>query len=75
MTAPLIGYSRCSTDQQGLTAQRDGLAALARPGAAVSGPSYRCRGTWKGRTVRAGEVWPASRRLPAVPLGPVKGWQ
>jgi DNA invertase Pin-like site-specific DNA recombinase len=28
MTALLIGYVRCSTDQQDLTAQRDGLAAL-----------------------------------------------
>jgi hypothetical protein len=28
MTALLIGYARCSTDQQDLTAQPDGLAAL-----------------------------------------------
>jgi DNA invertase Pin-like site-specific DNA recombinase len=28
MTALLIGYARCSTDQQDLTAQRNGLAAL-----------------------------------------------
>lgn len=28
MTARLIGYTRCSTDQQDLTAQRDGLTAL-----------------------------------------------
>ena len=28
MTALLIGYARCSTDQQDLTAQRDGLSAL-----------------------------------------------
>ena len=28
MTALLIGYARCSTDQQDLTAQRDGLLAL-----------------------------------------------
>ena len=28
MTALLIGYARCSTDQQDLTAQRDGRAAL-----------------------------------------------
>lgn len=28
MTALLIGYARCSTDQQDLSAQRDGLAAL-----------------------------------------------
>ena len=28
MTALLIGYARCSTDQQDLTAQRDGLVAL-----------------------------------------------
>jgi hypothetical protein len=28
MTALLIGSARCSTDQQDLTAQRDGLAAL-----------------------------------------------
>ena len=28
MAALLIGYARCSTDQQDLTAQRDGLAAL-----------------------------------------------
>jgi len=28
MTALLIGYARCSTDQQDLTAQRDGLAAF-----------------------------------------------
>jgi DNA invertase Pin-like site-specific DNA recombinase len=34
MTALLIGYARCSTDQQELTAQRDGLTAL---GVAASG--------------------------------------
>jgi DNA invertase Pin-like site-specific DNA recombinase len=28
MAALLVGYGRCSTDQQDLTAQRDGLAAL-----------------------------------------------
>jgi DNA invertase Pin-like site-specific DNA recombinase len=28
MGALLIGYARCSTDQQDLTAQRDGLVAL-----------------------------------------------
>jgi hypothetical protein len=28
MAALLIGYARCSTDLQNLTAQRDGLAAL-----------------------------------------------
>jgi len=28
MTAMLIGYARCSTDDQDLTAQRDGLTAL-----------------------------------------------
>jgi DNA invertase Pin-like site-specific DNA recombinase len=28
MTALLIGYARVSTDQQDLTSQRDGLAAL-----------------------------------------------
>ncbi|MDQ1536819.1 MAG: hypothetical protein QOE58_1212 [Actinomycetota bacterium] len=28
MTALLIGYTRCSTDQQDLTAQHDGLVAL-----------------------------------------------
>jgi DNA invertase Pin-like site-specific DNA recombinase len=28
MTALLIGYARCSTDQQDLTAQRDGLTRL-----------------------------------------------
>ena len=28
MAALLIGYARCSTDQQDLTAQRNGLAAL-----------------------------------------------
>ena len=28
MTALLIGYARCSTDEQDLTAQREGLAAL-----------------------------------------------
>ena len=28
MTALLIGYARCSTDRQDLTAQRDGLSAL-----------------------------------------------
>ncbi len=28
MSALLLGYARCATDQQDLTAQRDGLAAL-----------------------------------------------
>ena len=28
MAALLIGYARCSTDQQDLTAQRDGRTAL-----------------------------------------------
>ena len=34
MAALLIGYARCSTDQQDLTAQHDGLIALVsrRPG-------------------------------------------
>jgi len=29
MTALLIGYARCSSDEQNLTFQREGLAALA----------------------------------------------
>ena len=28
MAALLIGYARCSTDEQDLTAQRDGLTSL-----------------------------------------------
>ena len=28
MNALLVGYARCSTDQQDLTAQRDGLTRL-----------------------------------------------
>lgn len=28
MTALLVGYARCSTEAQDLTAQRDGLVAL-----------------------------------------------
>jgi len=28
MSALLVGYARCSTDQQDLTAQRDGLTML-----------------------------------------------
>jgi DNA invertase Pin-like site-specific DNA recombinase len=35
MTALLIGYVRCSTDQQDLTAQRDGLAALGVAGSRI----------------------------------------
>ena len=31
MVALLIGYARCSTDQQDLTAQRDGLIGLGMP--------------------------------------------
>jgi DNA invertase Pin-like site-specific DNA recombinase len=31
MAAILIGYARCSTDQQDLTAQRDGLIGLGVP--------------------------------------------
>ena len=31
MAALLIGYARCSTDQQDLTAQRDGLIGLGVP--------------------------------------------
>jgi hypothetical protein len=32
MGALLVGYARCSTDQQDLTAQRDGLlASVSRP--------------------------------------------
>jgi hypothetical protein len=38
MTALLIGYARCSTDQQDLTAQRQGLAALG-----VAGQQGLCR--------------------------------
>jgi hypothetical protein len=30
MTVLLIGYARCSTDQQDLTAQRDGLTGTNR---------------------------------------------
>jgi len=37
MSALLVGYARCSTDQQDLTAQRDALLGLNRPG--VSGDS------------------------------------
>jgi hypothetical protein len=37
MAAFLIGYARCSTDQQDLTAQRDGLIGLpSRPTASTS---------------------------------------
>ena len=37
MAALLIGYARCSTDQQDLTAQRDGLTAWAsRPAGSMS---------------------------------------
>jgi hypothetical protein len=28
MSTPLVGYARCSTDQQDLTAQRDALLGL-----------------------------------------------
>jgi DNA invertase Pin-like site-specific DNA recombinase len=35
MTALLIGYTRCFTDQQDLTAQRDGLAALGVAGSRI----------------------------------------
>ena len=35
MAALLIGYARCSTEQQDLTAQRDALAALGVPAARV----------------------------------------
>ena len=31
MRALLIGYARCATDEQDLTVQREGLAALASP--------------------------------------------
>jgi DNA invertase Pin-like site-specific DNA recombinase len=31
MAALFIGYARCSTDQQDLTAQRDGLIGLGVP--------------------------------------------
>lgn len=37
MSALLVGYARCSTDQQDLTAQRDGLLRLgAGPSASTS---------------------------------------
>lgn len=35
MTALLIGYARCSTEQQDLTAHRDALAALGVPAVRV----------------------------------------
>ena len=35
MTALFIGYARCSTDQQDLTAQRDGLVALGVAGSRI----------------------------------------
>jgi hypothetical protein len=35
MTVLRIGYARCSTDQQDLTAQRDGIIAVYRPACAV----------------------------------------
>jgi len=35
MVAMLIGYARCSTDTQDLTAQRDGLAALGVKGSRI----------------------------------------
>ena len=41
MVALLIGYARCSTDQQDLTAQRDALAALGVAFAALGVASAR----------------------------------
>lgn len=38
MVALLIGYARCSTDQQDLIAQRDGLATLCADSWTRAGP-------------------------------------
>ncbi len=56
MAALLIGYARCSTDQQDLTAQHDGLTALGvcpariygSPGMSVDHPGL---GSWGRRRV------------------------
>jgi hypothetical protein len=48
MTALLIGGARCSTDQQALTAQRDGLAAMGVAPARVY-PDHGLTGTNRER--------------------------
>jgi hypothetical protein len=59
MTATLIGYARCSTDAQGLTAQRQALASRPRR-------RHPCRpGTRPARPVRPQR--PRHRRLPRGP--------
>jgi hypothetical protein len=40
MTALIIGYTRVSTNEQDLTAQRSGLAALGVPAIPSSSPSW-----------------------------------
>lgn len=75
MTALLIGYARCSTDQQDLTAQRDALLGLGVKAERIyvdhglTGTNRECPGLRE-----------ATRRLPcrrhpggdkARPLGPV----
>ena len=61
MAALLIGYARCSTDQQDLTAQRDGLTALGVSSACPDAPGPQmCRvdraGTGNRRWGRASRV-------------------
>jgi hypothetical protein len=60
MAALLIGYARCSTEQQDLTAQRDGLIGLGVPANRIyvdHGLTGSARGCGK-RSRRAGTVTP-----------------
>lgn len=56
MAALLIGYARCSTDQQDLTAQRDGLIGLGVPVNRIA-PTGSARGCEK-HSRRAGTATP-----------------
>ena len=56
MAALLIGYARCSTDQQDLTAQRDALAALGVAPTRIYVDHGLTDTTRKGRD--CGKQWP-----------------
>ena len=64
MAALLIGYARCSTDQQDLTAQHDGLTALGvSPGRIYV--DHGLTGTTRDRPGACGRRWrPAEKATP-----------
>ena len=63
MAALLIGYARCSTDQQDLTAQHDGLTALGVSPARIY-VDHGLTGTTRDRPGLREAIAPAEKATP-----------